>query len=58
MNEDQDRCELYPKLEDETCVCSAGSDISGAGSEICTVEYSKSCQWFRLFNERKKKEKL
>jgi len=39
-------CEFYPKPEDETCVCYAGSDVSGADLVgACTVEYSKTCQW-------------
>ncbi len=36
-------CQFYPRVEDETCVCDAGSDISG--SHACTEEYSEACQW-------------
>jgi hypothetical protein len=39
----QEACKFYPK-EEETCICGAGSDISG-GHDICTAEYSKTCQW-------------
>jgi len=39
-------CEFYPKFEDETYVCYAGSDISGADLiGACTDIYSKTCQW-------------
>ena len=34
-------CEFYPLPMDETCVCFAGSDISG--KQLCTPEYSTTC---------------
>ena len=47
-NKDEDKCEFYPSVDDDGCVCDAGSDISGAF--ICTKKYSESCQWA---NERR-----
>ena len=46
----KDRCEFYPMPEEETCVCSGGSDISGPF--VCTKEYSESCQWAQEARER------
>uniref|UniRef100_A0A6M3IS38 Uncharacterized protein n=1 Tax=viral metagenome TaxID=1070528 RepID=A0A6M3IS38_9ZZZZ len=34
-------CEFYPLPMDETCVCFAGSDVSG--KQLCTPEYSITC---------------
>jgi hypothetical protein len=45
-------CEFYPKKEEDTCICAAGSDISGTTKDdlICNKEYSLTCQWA---NERR-----
>lgn len=47
----QDVCEFYPTPEEETCVCGAGSDVSG--KFLCTKEFSMACQWAN--EERKRK---
>ena len=47
------RCEYYPSSKENTCVCDAGSDVSGAGDNFCTIEYSKNCQWARQIKEKK-----
>jgi len=36
-------CRYYPKPEEETCVCGAGSDVSG-GSLSCKVP--EQCRWY------------
>ena len=36
-------CKYYPT--DDSCICGAGSDVSGALNGICNVEYSEHCQW-------------
>ena len=47
------KCEFYPKEKDDP-ICTAGSDISGSFSFICTVEYGKKCRW--AMEERKHKQ--
>lgn len=39
-------CEFYPKPGGDTCVCDAGSDVSGTtdSDEYCSKEYSLTCQ--------------
>lgn len=49
-------CEFYPEAKEETCVCSAGSDVSNVtkNDDICSKEYSSNCQWAKeLRNEMK-----
>jgi hypothetical protein len=47
-------CKFYPRPEEETCVCGAGSDISGAEElGVCTDTLSKECRWA---NEIRKEE--
>ena len=36
------KCEFYPSPGTD-CVCDCGSDVSGRF--VCTVVYSKTCQW-------------
>ena len=36
-------CELYPRPEEETCVCGGGSDVSGI--LICSTKYAETCPW-------------
>ena len=43
----KDYCEFYPKPGGDTCVCDAGSDVSGTtdSDDFCSKEYSLTCQW-------------
>ena len=41
-------CEFYPT---DGCVCDCNSDISG--KFVCTVKYSKDCQWANQERRRK-----
>jgi hypothetical protein len=43
----KDYCEFYPKIGEDTCVCDAGSDVSGTtdSDDICSKEYSLTCQY-------------
>uniref|UniRef100_A0A6H1ZZV5 Uncharacterized protein n=1 Tax=viral metagenome TaxID=1070528 RepID=A0A6H1ZZV5_9ZZZZ len=50
--EGKDECEFYPRIEEDTSVCSLGSDISGIF--LCTKKYSETCQW--AIKERRGKE--
>lgn len=40
-------CPLYPAPQEETCVCGAGSDVSG--SKPCSIEYAQRCRWYKEF---------
>ena len=42
------RCALYPESWEDSCVCQAGSDVSGIDDPyVCSEEYSENCPWFR-----------
>lgn len=42
-----ERCKYYPEENDQTCVCYAGSDVSGTYNniEMCDEKYSNACLW-------------
>ena len=39
----EDVCEFWPDVREETCICGAGSDVSGESP--CTRKYSEFCRW-------------
>jgi len=54
------RCKYYPSIKDDTCICDAGSDVSGTDSHthICSIEYSETCQWANEFKKDTHKIKI